>query len=68
MAAPRRSWWRRTVGVVVHPGDHDGLSKAMRRLMFDAALRADMAEAAWLAGQALPDWPTQAAHFVEPTT
>ena len=53
------------VGVVVHPGDHDGLSKAMRRVIFDTALRADMAQAAWQLGRALPDWPTQAAKFAE---
>ena len=53
------------LGVVVQPGDHDGLSKAMRRVIYDTALRAEMAEAAWRAGQALPDWPTQAARFVE---
>ncbi len=53
------------VGVVVTPGDHDGLSKAMRRVIFDTALRADMAEAAWCIGRSLPDWPTQAAHFAD---
>ncbi len=55
------------LGVVVHPGDHDGLSKAMRRVIFDTALRADMAEAAWRVGQALPDWPAQAERFVAAT-
>ena len=53
------------LGIIVQPGDHDGLSKAMRRVIFDTALRSDMAEAAWRAGQALPDWPTQAARFRE---
>ena len=53
------------MGVVVHPGDADGLSKAMRRVVFDAGLRGAMAEAAWRAGQDLPDWPTQARLFVE---
>ena len=52
-------------GVVCTPGDADGLSKAVRRLIFDEALRADMAQAAWQAGQALPGWPEQAARFVE---
>ncbi len=42
-------------GVACDAGDVDGLSKALRRLIFDAGLRADMAEAAWRAGQALPD-------------
>ncbi len=54
-------------GVVVNPGDHDGLSKAMRRVIFDGALRAEMAEAAWCTGQTLPDWPAQALRFVEVT-
>ena len=53
------------MGVVCHPGDWEGLSKAMRRLVFDRALRADMAEAAWHAGQALPTWADQAAAFAE---
>ena len=52
-------------GVVCPPGDADGLSKAMRRLIFDTGLRADMAEAAWQAGRTLPDWAEQAARFVE---
>ena len=52
-------------GVVVPAGDADGLSKAMRRLVFDPALRADMAESAWRAGQALPHWTDQAARFAE---
>ncbi len=56
------------VGVVCQPGDSDGLSKAMRRLVFDRALRADMAEAAWQAGRALPTWAAQAALFAEMTT
>ena len=55
------------MGVVVHPGDADGLSKAMRRVIFDTGLRAAMAEAAWRMGQGLPDWPAQAACFVEAT-
>ncbi len=52
-------------GVICPPGDAVGLSKAMRRLIFDTALRTDMAEAAWQAGQALPDWPTQIRRFVQ---
>ena len=52
-------------GVVCAPGDADGLSKAIRRLIFDEALRADMADAAWQAGRALPDWRAQAERFVE---
>ena len=51
-------------GVIAPPGDWAGLSKAMRRLIFDARLRQDMAESAWHAGQALPDWQTQARAFL----
>ncbi len=54
-------------GVVCAPGDTVTLSKSLRRLIFDTRLRADMAEAAWELGQTLPDWPTQAARFVEAT-
>ena len=53
------------IGVVVQPGDSDGLSKAMRRVIFDAGLRADMALAAWRMAQGLPGWPQQAARFLE---
>ncbi len=52
-------------GIACPPNDADGLSKAMRRLIFDAGLRTDLAQGAWRTGQALPDWPTQAAHFLE---
>ncbi len=52
-------------GVSAPPGDHEALSKAMRRLIFDTGLRAEMAEAAWRQGQALPDWQTQAARFAQ---
>ncbi len=55
------------VGVVCAPDEVDQLSKAMRRLIFDTGLRADMAEAAWRLGQSLPLWPDQAARFVEAT-
>ena len=37
------------------------LSKCLRRLVFDRALRTDMAGTAWAAGQALPGWEAQAA-------
>jgi glycosyltransferase involved in cell wall biosynthesis len=39
------------------------LSKGMRRAIFDADLRAEMAEAAWAGGQALPRWPDRAEAF-----
>jgi glycosyltransferase involved in cell wall biosynthesis len=51
------------VGVVCPAGDHIMLSKSLRRLAFDTDLRRDMAEAAWRAGRALPDWPAQADVF-----
>jgi glycosyltransferase involved in cell wall biosynthesis len=52
-------------GVVCQPGDHINLSKALRRLIFDATLRRYVAEAAWQVGQALPNWPTQVGKFAE---
>jgi glycosyltransferase involved in cell wall biosynthesis len=52
-------------GVVCHPGDHINLSKALRRLIFDATLRHDVAEAAFRVGQTLPNWQTQAREFVQ---
>ena len=54
--------------VVVPVGDAVQLSKAMRRIIFDPALRADMADAAWHAGQSLPSWADQAAIFVGAVT
>lgn len=51
-------------GVVLDAEDLDGLSKALRRLIFSDDLRAAFAEAAWQSGQALPGWTTQAAAFV----
>ncbi|MGA9865778.1 MAG: glycosyltransferase family 4 protein [Acetobacteraceae bacterium] len=50
-------------GVVAPPGDVEQLSKAMRRLIFSAELRAEMAAVAWQAGRALPDWATQVRAF-----
>ncbi len=51
--------------VLAAPGDHNALSRAMRRPIYDTALRAEMAEAAWAAGQALPRWEDRAQHFAE---
>jgi glycosyltransferase involved in cell wall biosynthesis len=48
-------------GVVCEPGDQVQLSKALRRLIFSASLRAEMGEVAWQIGQKLPHWKTQAA-------
>jgi glycosyltransferase involved in cell wall biosynthesis len=53
----------REASVVSQPGDHTSLGRAMRRVIFDTALRAQMAEAAWQAGRALPRWPDRAAAF-----
>jgi len=54
----------RQAGVIAPPGDVTSLSRAMRRPIFDTALRAEMAEAAWKAGQALPRWPDRAEAFL----
>lgn len=51
------------VGVLVQPDDRDTLSKSLRRIIFSAELRHEMAEAAWQAGQHLPSWDTQARAF-----
>ena len=51
--------------VVAAVDDHNALSRAMRRPIFDTALRADMAEASWRAGQALPRWPDRATAFLK---
>jgi glycosyltransferase involved in cell wall biosynthesis len=50
-------------GVICPPGDHEALSRAMRRLIFSPELRHEMAEAAWQAGQTLPSWDTQTEAF-----
>jgi glycosyltransferase involved in cell wall biosynthesis len=50
-------------GVVAPPGDHDQLSKAMRRLIFSPSLRREMADVAWEAGRELPSWETQIQAF-----
>jgi glycosyltransferase involved in cell wall biosynthesis len=47
-------------GVVCAPGDVEQLSKALRRLIFDRALRQDMAQVAWQDAQSLPSWNDQA--------
>jgi glycosyltransferase involved in cell wall biosynthesis len=45
------------------PGDEEALSKVLRRVIYDRGLRLGMAEAAWQAGQRLPDWAEQARRF-----
>ena len=49
--------------VIVPPGDHTALSRAMRRVIFDRTLRVEMAEASWQGGQSLPRWPDRAKQF-----
>jgi glycosyltransferase involved in cell wall biosynthesis len=49
--------------VVSPPGDHVSLGKGLRRMLFDADLRRQMAEAAWRAGQRLPRWEDRAEAF-----
>jgi glycosyltransferase involved in cell wall biosynthesis len=50
-------------GAVCPVGDDVSLSKALRRMIFDPLVRRAMADAAWEAGQNLPDWPAQARAF-----
>ena len=50
-------------GAVCSVDDPATFSKCLRRLLFDRALRTDMAEAAWRAGQDLPGWQIQAQAF-----
>jgi len=50
-------------GVIVPAGDWQGLSRAMRRIVFDTDLRRRMSEAAFAAGRRLPRWQEQARHF-----
>lgn len=52
-------------GVVCPVGDRDQLSKSLRRLIFGTALRAELAEGAFAAGQRLPGWNQQAALFAD---
>jgi glycosyltransferase involved in cell wall biosynthesis len=50
-------------GVIAAPGEADLLSRAIRRPIYDTALRAQMAEASWQAGQRLPRWSDRASAF-----
>jgi len=50
--------------ILAAPGDFNSLSRGMRRPLLDLGLRAQMAEASWQAGQALPRWEDRAARFV----
>ena len=50
-------------GIVSPPGDLVSLTKALRRVLFDAPLRHAMVDAAWEAGQRLPRWEDRAGAF-----
>ena len=52
-------------GVICPVGDHNNLSKALRRMIFGTALRRGMAEAAWQVGRKLPSWQTQVREFAQ---
>lgn len=51
-------------GAVCPTDDMATFGKCLRRLLFDHDLRADMAEAAWQAGQKLPSWRERAQEFL----
>ncbi len=51
-------------GTICPVDDMATFGKCLRRLLFDRDLRADMAEAAWRAGQDLPSWHTRAQQFL----
>ena len=51
--------------ILAAQGQHDSLSRGMRRVILDRGLRAQMADAAWAAGQALPRWEDRAVRFLE---
>jgi glycosyltransferase involved in cell wall biosynthesis len=51
--------------VIVEPGDHEQLSKALRRMIYSRALRQIMSDAAWAATRSLPLWEDQARHLLE---
>jgi glycosyltransferase involved in cell wall biosynthesis len=50
-------------GIMVQPGDQDTMSKALRRVIFSAELRRDMAEEAFQTGRFLPSWGEQSRAF-----
>ncbi|MFC0383988.1 glycosyltransferase family 4 protein [Muricoccus vinaceus] len=53
----------RDAAVICAPGDHNSLSRAMRRPIYDRGLRQAMSDAAWRAGQQLPRWADRAGAF-----
>ena len=54
-------------GVICEAGSSVQLSRSLRRLIYDTELRAAMADAAWQAGRALPNWAQQAELFAAAT-
>lgn len=52
-------------GAVCEVGDLVTFSKSIRRVIFDVELRAEMAQAAWEAGQKLPGWAAQGRAFAD---
>ena len=50
-------------GLVCPAGDCEQVSKSLRRVIFGAELRREIAENAWKLGQSLPTWVDQAALF-----
>jgi glycosyltransferase involved in cell wall biosynthesis len=54
--------------IIVEPGDHEQLSKALRRVIYSAELRHLMGDAAWSATRSLPSWENQARHLLDIVT
>lgn len=52
-----------TAGLLVPPGDVDALADALTRALDDSALRARLAQGAWLHARTLPDWEQAAGRF-----
>ena len=50
-------------GLACPVGDRDQVSKSLRRVIYGAELRAEIADNAWRLGQTLPSWADQAALF-----
>jgi glycosyltransferase involved in cell wall biosynthesis len=62
-AAPAAALVSAEAGTVSPAGDAETLSRCLRRIIADAPLRRDMAEAAWAIGQTLGGWHAQAEAF-----
>ena len=45
-----------SAAIKVEPGDAGAMATALRRLLTDHALHANLADAAWTAGRVLPRW------------